>query len=354
MLLALVVRGDRHFERREVTTMNTRRILVPDDFTEASREALRYARLLGQTGCHELHLLHVVPDARREPWAGGVEELDLAALTEEWVRDAGIRLQGSACELRSAFDVRTAVRLGTAPEQIVAYASEQHADVIVLGAHRDLRSAEWLRGSVAERVVRKASCPVLTVPGGGRDVAPIDEAPVPHDLGPRLAIRSILIPVDFSANADLALRRGLALAREHGATAHVLHVYDPPWTRNPGYTAPPAHVTEELRYRAERQLGRDIARHHGLPLHVRPVVRVGDPYVEIVHYAGEIGAGVIVLGTHSRHTIGRQMLGSVAQKVLRRAPCPILTVCDEAVAAEYFAPARENPQPHSVSRVLQA
>jgi len=138
-----------------------------------------------------------------------------------------------------------------------------------------------------------------------------------------------LIPVDFSMNADLALRRGLALAREHGAAAHVLYVYDPPWTRNSSYAAPPAHVTEELRHRAQRQLERDIMRHHGLPLHVHTVVRVGDPYAEIVYYAGEIRAGLIVLGTHS-HTIGRLVLGTVAQKVLRRAPCPILTVYDEA------------------------
>jgi nucleotide-binding universal stress UspA family protein len=338
--------------------MNTRRILVPDDFSAASSEALRYALALGKTGCHELHLLHVVPDARREPWAPGLDEpsleqrsleqrsveelnadeLDLASLTEEWVRDAGIRLQRRVRELHAPFDVRTAVRLGTAPEQIVTYAAEQHADMIILGAHRDLRSAEWLRGSIAERVVRKALCPVLMVPGGGRDVAAIDEAPVPaaHDAANIPALRSILIPVDFSASAELALRRGLTLAREHGATAHVLYVYDPPWTRNAAYTAPPAHVTEELRHRAERKLGRDIARHHGLPLHVRPAVRVGDPYVEIVHYAGEIRAGLIVVGTHSRHTMGRLLLGSVAQKVLRRAPCPILTVQDEAVRSERY------------------
>jgi nucleotide-binding universal stress UspA family protein len=180
--------------------------------------------------------------------------------------------------------------------------------------------------------VRKALCPVLTVPGGGRDVAPIDgpAAPDAGTAGNQPAIRSILIPVDFSASAELALRRGLTLAREHGATAHVLYVYDPPWTRNAAYNAPPAHVTEELRLRAERRLGRDIARRHGLPLHVHPAVRVGDAYAEIVHYAGEIRAGLIVLGTHSHHTLGRHVLGSVAQKVLRRAPSPILTVHEEA------------------------
>lgn len=312
--------------------MKTTRILLPDDFTEASREALRFARAMGHAGRPELHLLHVVPDARHEPWASDVEELDLDVLTEEWIRDAGIRLHRSARELRPSFDVQTAVRLGTAPEQIVAYAAERHADVIVLGAHRDLRSAEWLCGGISERVVRKASCPVLTVPGGGRDVALIDEGGSMHEAGgPPPAIRSVLIPIDFSAGADLALSHGLALAREHGAMAHVLHVYDPPWTRNLAYTAPPAHVTEELRLGAERRLARALDRHDGTLFHVRTAVRVGDPYVEIMHYAGEIRCGVMVVGTHSRHTVGRLPLGSVAQKLLRRAACPILTVRSEPV-----------------------
>jgi nucleotide-binding universal stress UspA family protein len=344
----------------EGTTMKTTRILVPDDFTEASREAVRYARMLAAGRNHELHLLHVVPDARHEPWAGGgagndeVDELDLDGLTEDWVRDAKIRLHRSACELQPALNVRTAVRLGTAAEQIVAYAAELQADLIVLGAHRDLRSAEWLRGSIAERVVRKASCEVLTVPGGGRDVPAIDEAPAilgtrgvsgvsnlndvsnVDDVRPQPSIESVLIPIDFSANAELALTRGLALARERGAAVHVLYVYDPPWTRNAAYNAPPAHVTEELRYRAERRLARDIACNHGPSLYVRAAVRVGDPYVEIVHYAGEIRASLIVVGSHGRHTIGRSPLGSVAQKVLRRAPCPILTVHEENTRAERY------------------
>jgi nucleotide-binding universal stress UspA family protein len=323
--------------------MKTTRILVPDDFTEASREAMRYACMLAAGRNHEVHLLHVVPDARHEPWAGDVDDLDLAGLTETWVRDANIRLHRAAGGLqacRPAVNALTAVRLGTAAEQIVAYAAEFQADLIVLGAHRDLRSAEWLRGSIAERVVRKASCPVLTVPGGGRDVPAIDEPPVTcaastaHDIARQPAIESILIPIDFSANSDLALTRGLALAREYGAAAHVLYVYDPPWTRNAAYTAPPAHVTEELRHRAEHRLARGIMRHHG-PLHdVRAAVRVGDPYVEIVHYAGEIRASLIVVGSHGRHTIGRFPLGSVAQKVLRRAPCPILTAHEEPARVE--------------------
>jgi nucleotide-binding universal stress UspA family protein len=123
--------------------------------------------------------------------------------------------------------------------------------------------------------------------------------------------KRVVVPVDFSE-------------------AHVLYVYDPPWTRNPGYAAPPAHVTEELRHRAEQRLIQELASHHGSSLDVCVAVRVGDPYVEIVYYAGEIRAGLIVAGTHSRRTVGRLPLGSVAQKVLRRAPCPILTVHDEA------------------------
>jgi nucleotide-binding universal stress UspA family protein len=310
--------------------MKFSRILLPADFTDASREALRYARLLAATCDSELHLLHVVPDARREPWAGEVVGLDLDALTEEWVRDAGIRLQGIVRGLKFTHPVRASVRLGTAPEQIVAYAAEQQIDLVVIGAHRERTAQDWLRGSVAERVVRRATCAVLTVPGGAAEEPSADEsASQPEEAGADPGIRTILIPVDFSAGADVALRRGLELARQYGSRVHVLYVYDPPWARNLAYVAPPAHLTEELRCRAEQKLAREVAAHHEPALDVRADVRVGDPYAEILLYAIDVRADLIVMGTHSRHSIGRLLLGSVAQKVLRHAPCPILTVHEE-------------------------
>jgi nucleotide-binding universal stress UspA family protein len=310
--------------------MKFSRILLPVDFTDASREALRYARLVAATFGSELHLLHVVPDARREPWAGEVIGLDLDALTEEWVRDAGIRLQGIVRGLKSTHPVRTSVRLGTAPEQIVAYAAEQQIDLVVIGAHRDRKAQDWLRGSVAERVVRRAACAVLTVPGGAAAEPSADEsASQPEEAGAAPAIRTILIPVDFSTAADVALRGGLELARQFGARVHVLYVYDPPWAKNLAYVPPPAHLTEELRCRAEQRLAREVAAHHEPSLEVCADVRVGDPYAEILLYAIDARADLIVMGTHSRHSIGRLLLGNVAQKVLRHAPCPILAVHEE-------------------------
>jgi nucleotide-binding universal stress UspA family protein len=322
--------------------MEMSRILLPIDFTDASREALRYAHTLTTGDKSELHLLHVVPDACREPWAGECVGLDLASLTEEWVRDGMIRLKGIARDLGLPTPVRTSVRLGTAPEQIVAYAAEQQIGLIVMGAHRDAKAGDGLRGSIAERIVRRATCPVLTVPGGVPGVAVPDDAG--HSLGqePEPVIRTILIPVDFSIPSHVALRRGLELARRYGARVDVLYVYDPPWARNLAYIAPPAHLTEELRYRAEGKLASDVASHHDGTLDVRTTVRVGDPYAEIVRYAGDVHADLIVMGTHSRHTLGRLLLGSVAQKVLRRAPCPVLTLHEER-AGQTSAPQDVTP-----------
>jgi nucleotide-binding universal stress UspA family protein len=309
--------------------MDMSRMLLPIDFTDASREALRYARTLTAGGRGEVHLLHVVPDARHEPWAAEVVGLDLDSLTEDWMRDGAIRLQGIRRDLELTVPVRATVRLGTAPEQIVAYAAEHKIGLVVIGAHRDGKAEDWLRGSVAERIVRRATCPVLTVPGGFRGVPAPDDSGNRPEQGPEPLIRTILIPVDFSAGSDVALRRGLELARRYGAHVHVLYVYDPPWARNLAYIAPPAHITEELRHRAEMKLTHDVASHHDGTLDVRATVRVGDPYAEIVQYAGDVHADLIVMGPHSRRMLGRLLLGSVVQKVLRRAPCPVLTMHDE-------------------------
>lgn len=312
--------------------MEISRILLPIDFTDASREALRYAHTLTADGTSELHLLHVVPDARREPWAGDCPGLDLDDLTEEWVRDGVIRMRGIARDLRVAAPVQATVRLGTAPEQIVAYAAEHHVDLIVIGAHRERKAEDWLRGSIAERIVRRATCPVLTVPGGRPSVPPADEGEDWSSREPEPVIRTILIPFDFSPDSDAALRRGLDVARRYGARAHVLYVCDPPWARNLTYLAPSAQTTEELRHRAGTKLALRVASHHDGMLDVNTAVRVGDPYSEIMRHAAEIHADLIVMGTHSRHLLGRLLLGSVAQKVLRGASCPVLTMHGESAA----------------------
>lgn len=141
-------------------------VLAAVDFSDASAEALDAALALAGTGTSaRLHLLHVVPDPIPAIWTDELPQIDLRAVERTW-RDGATR-QLATLAAASGLDpsrVVTAVGVGSPPAEIVRYAEQHRADAIVLGSHGHGRVHRFLLGSVAERVLRQAPCPVLVVP----------------------------------------------------------------------------------------------------------------------------------------------------------------------------------------------
>ncbi len=142
-----------------------------------------------------------------------------------------------------------------------------------------------------------------------------------------ITLQNILVPSDFSECSDRAVRYGLELARKFDATLHLLHVVqDPmtmPWAAE-GLAVPMLEVVEQWQKQAEERLKAlvppaDRGR-------VRVASNVAAPYPEILRFAAEQGIDLIVMGTHGRGGVSHLLLGSIAEKVVRRAPCPVLTV----------------------------
>jgi nucleotide-binding universal stress UspA family protein len=155
--LLFTVRGD------VMTPFRT--IVVALDFSETSRDALQAALELARQRHGRVRLLHVVPDVFRMPWMVEAPGIDFADLQLRSNEEAQERLSALAASLplpRS--DIATAVVVGTAALEIVRYANEHAADVIVLGSHGQGLVKRYMLGSVAERVIRQAGCPVLVVP----------------------------------------------------------------------------------------------------------------------------------------------------------------------------------------------
>ena len=142
--------------------MTLTRILLPTDFSDTAQHALDYAcELAGRFGA-SVHLLHVVPDPMQN-WA--TEAMPVVSdLAERWKADAEGRLE--EIRLDGPQTVR-AVRIGHAFVEILHYAADNAIDMIVMGTHGRGPVEHLLLGSVAEKVVRKASCPVLTVKQAG-------------------------------------------------------------------------------------------------------------------------------------------------------------------------------------------
>jgi nucleotide-binding universal stress UspA family protein len=139
--------------------------------------------------------------------------------------------------------------------------------------------------------------------------------------------RRIVAPTDFSACAEEAWRLAQRAAERLGSEIVLVHVFvDPPVYGDPPGAAMAWTIVMETEQWVADELERwaDAARKRGI--RVRRVVRHGSPSVEIVELASEEHADVVMMGTHGRGGMSRLLLGSVADRVIRTAPCPVLTV----------------------------
>lgn len=143
-----------------------------------------------------------------------------------------------------------------------------------------------------------------------------------------IRIRSILVPLDLSDYAAHALPYARELAETFGATLHLLHVVDSQWVVAGGAAAFPEYGNNLLsRFEAEgRKALIQIAETIPEKVEVTPAVRVGPPHVQIVQYAREQDIDLIVVATHGRSGLKHALIGSVAEKVVQMAPCPVLSL----------------------------
>ncbi|HKT79141.1 MAG TPA: universal stress protein [Vicinamibacterales bacterium] len=147
--------------------ISLKRILVATDFSEASREALQRGQLLAKVFDAQLHLLHVIAEPLNQAWVGYTPASELGSLLDQFEDKARARLE----ELASRDDLASrrvviATGLGNAADEILKYAAQQKVDLIICGTHGRRGWNRLAMGSVAERIVRLAHCPVLTVHAG--------------------------------------------------------------------------------------------------------------------------------------------------------------------------------------------
>ncbi len=157
------------------------------------------------------------------------------------------------------------------------------------------------------------------------ELGPQDEAlfkPLPFQ------VRRILVPMDFSETAKKALQYAVPFASAFNAELMVVHVMQPfSLPAELGYIPPEAAETqEELKQTAEEELGKLCAQEIGVRSQFQVQVREGVAWQEVVLAAGDCEADLIILATHGRTGLQHVLLGSVAERVVRHAPCPVLVV----------------------------
>jgi nucleotide-binding universal stress UspA family protein len=294
--------------------MRLKRVLVTTDFSDASRQALPLAVELARQFDATLALVHVFPAAL----PGELSHLGIVFEQERLAAEARIRLERfRETELPASLRVEVTLLEGAAGNQIITFAKDAEADLIVIATHGHTGLKHLWLGSTAERVVRHAPCPVLVV----------HERPVPMRFPGDVLCRfqRILVPTDFSEASQPALRYAAAFAKPCGAEVTLIHVVEPPLYPEFGYAHVPAQEAKAKRDANEKL---DVSRRELAQAGIQAgsVVRSGSAFREIAGQAAEGGADLIVVGTHGRGAIAHALLGSTAERVVRHASCPVLVV----------------------------
>ncbi len=306
-----------------------KRMLIPVDFGRGDRQTLRHAVVSADRLGAELHLLHVVTGPLSRD--GGMMSFpEMEGICAGMYSEA-MRCYRALPEPRQEGDLslQCAVRRHTeVARAILEYADNHQIDLIVLGPYGFSQGGRIVAGRTAEKVMRLASCAVLTSGLQGLH-------------SPEL-IRRIMAPVDFSSQAALALERARKLAKQLQAHLTVLHVAKTTLFpgKRPGSVIVEAQKSHEVYTELERfyrsAKGPDVP-------HLFSVLR-GHPADRIACFADQHHIHLIVQGSRGRSGIEYAMLGSVAEAVVRMAPCPVLTV---KIPARAFLPDFKRKQERS-------
>lgn len=259
----------------------------------------------------ELCVAHVLPDLRLARSLYPQFTADDATATLELSRAVEEHL-ASLCERLELTNATIHVEAGTAYSVTVELATRRRARLLVVGAPSD--PSRWLSGT-AERIVRYAPCPVLVHRGDSEESG----------------ARPVVAATDLSDPSLPAIRAAAALAEDLGAPLHLVHVVDFDRTMATlsfaasiaAASIPTPVPAAEMTLVAEQSL--EAAAAMQAPGSTRKVL-LGTPTTEILEYAKRVDAGVIVVGTLGRTGLDRVLVGSVAETIVREAPCSVLVV----------------------------
>jgi len=298
-------------------------VLVPTDFSACSVKALDYASALLEKFDGDLHLVHVhepdysytVPALLDRPplvTRGEIERYHRAELKRLCQRYAGSE-ESPPCHATS----------GAAFDGICQVAREVSADYIVI-ATRGLTGVKHLMlGSTAEQVVRHAPCPVLVVRERERDFARSAKAGKP-----RVQIKRIVVPVDFSACSRAGIEQAITFAAATGAELALVHAFQLvpciPCEQYASYQHMPS--PDVIERAAQAELDQFIGMIDFRGMKHEAVVRSGRAADAICDFADETNADLIVTSTHGHTGLAHVLIGSVAEHVVRYARCPVLVV----------------------------
>ncbi len=298
-------------------SVGDRSILFATDGSQGSAAAEAYAFALARSWGASLAVLHVLEFPSGLDPESPVNRLYLAELMKQATQEL-VELKARAAD--RGILVETKIATGIPSEEVLAAATDEEPDLVVVGTRGRTGLAHVLLGSTAERIIRAAPCPVLAVhteryekgKAGGASHTP-------------WGIQRILVPIDFSDCSLDALEYGALVAQRCKASIRILHVLEPV-SYGLDFTLPHVAKRDADRTAITKRLSDLTAALTSSGLVSDCVISGGLPADSILNAALAPDVGLIVMGTHGRRGLSHALFGSVAEFVLRKSSCPVLTV----------------------------
>jgi len=285
------------------------RILCPVDFSEFSERAYAYAQSLA---CHykaTLFLQHVIDSlvpyypyfAFPEPYYETCRNLRAGAgrQLQEFAETHSQHLVQAQCNVDD----------GLPADLILSFAEAQAVNLIVMGTHGIRGIDRAMLGSVTDKVLRRARCPVLAVRKPAHEIVTAANGSV------GIHLQRIVYCTDFSDCSEKAIDHAISLAEEYKAELTLLHVLEG--------IAGSADIQNEIA-KAMESLEKRIP--PGTSCAIKPVVLIGRPYQQIIGFALELPTDLIVMGVRGRNSLDLAVFGSTTERVVQLGPCPVLVV----------------------------
>jgi nucleotide-binding universal stress UspA family protein len=291
-------------------------ILCATDFSDFSNYTIRYGVALAKEFAAKLFVCHIIDLSSVAIY--GEFQLDPIGQQNRIMKDANAQLQDLIGT--QPVEWEPLISVGKAADEISRAVAEQDIDLVITATRGRSGLKRLLLGSVTERLMRILSCPLLVVRGTEQKMVSTAEQ--------KIKLAKILVGCDFSPDSSLAFEHGLSLAQEFQSELHLAHVIEPP-------------VQPNL-FKEETTLAGDIqANYHKLLMQklrdmipedaanwCKPKTRIleGQPYEELVNYSEANDIDMIVLGVRGHGLVKSLLLGSTTDRVVRKAPCPVLSV----------------------------
>lgn len=291
-------------------------ILTATDFSEYSKVALDIC--LGVSRCMKtkLYVLHTIekfPHDYRHLLSSAAHADMKQKLEEEAMGKIKTMIPG---ELLENEDIVPIVRFGKPFLEIIQVAKEENVDLLVIGTHGRAGVDRVILGSVAERIVRKARCPVMVVRGRKY-----------------VGFKRIIVPIDLSDCSRIALEYAAATARAHKSKLTILHVYEEsfiePYINAANSEEEANEIIKEIERVNETKYDEFLKTVDLSGVEYEKLLKKGIPETDIVEIAMEQQANLIVMGTHGRSGIKHILIGSTAEEVVRTVHCDIIIVKPE-------------------------